>query len=289
MKLAGRPFEASRSGTKDNGNLSMADADPVDPSRIHTNGWCQGAVCHISKLAADDFGVPKTEANRAGALAILISHDCDIVHRGTNEPVVEWLVAVPIAKKDRNSFYFDGRNPRRLHFDHHDLAYEIWARDRFTTPRKALEGLSAESDLALTTKLTRLLTRWLSKRYIRPAFPDAFNTRLRVTQEEIREALDDGHRLLHDLLIHVEPKREVAAEQIYHVSILGIMTGEDFKKAEQRESCHAVLKQLETYLAQCANVVVEDCELQSADLTPISVLDYYDPWDFDYLSVRDSE
>jgi hypothetical protein len=183
----------------------MADADPIDPSQIHANGWCQGAVCHLSKLSAEDLGVPVIEASRADALAILVSHDCDVVHRGVNEPVVEWLVATPIAKKDRNSFYFDGRNPRRLHFDHHDAAYEIWARDRFMTPRKVLEQLSAETDLALTTKLTKLITRWLSKRYIRPAFPDAFNTRLRTIQEEIREALDDGHRLLSDLLIHVEP------------------------------------------------------------------------------------
>jgi hypothetical protein len=267
----------------------MADAQPLDPSRIQANGWHQGAVCQLSTLAADDSSLLARAPNFAGsdALAILVSHDCDIVHRGVNEPVVEWVVAMPIAKNDSRCLY--GRNPRQLHFVHLDTNYEVWARDRLTTTRALLERVSAETRLELPLKLTTLVTHWLSKRYIRSAFPDAFDDRLQPVQRDIRKALDDSHRFLRDLLIHVEPKSELAAEQIYHVSILGIMTGEDFKDAEQRESCQAVLKQLEIHLAQCANVIVEDCELQSADSTPISVLDYYEMWDFDYLSVRDSE
>jgi hypothetical protein len=82
---------------------------------------------------------------------------------------------------------------------------------------------------------------------------------------------------------------ELAADETYYLSILGIMVKEDYENAERREQCQRVINQLEGDVEACANVSVKDCELQSADSTPISVLDYYRPWDFDYLSVRDSE
>jgi hypothetical protein len=269
----------------------MADAQSLDTARIQTNGWRQGAVCQKSTLTADDTSAYPVISSFGGdsALAILISHDCDIVHPGINEPVVEWLVATPIAKKDRDHLCLHGRNPRRLHFEHHDTVYEVLAQNRVTTSRAVLERVSAEANLSLTAHLTTLVTHWISKRYIRPAFPDAFNTRLQTAQRDIRRALENGHQLFRYLLIHVEPMSELAADETYYLSILGIMVKEDYENAERREQCQRVINQLEGDVEACANVSVKDCELQSADSTPISVLDYYRPWDFDYLSVRDSE
>jgi hypothetical protein len=46
---------------------------------------------------------------------------------------------------------------------------------------------------------------------------------------------------------------------------------------------------LETYLADCDGIDVKDSSLRSDDDVPISWLDYYVPWDFDYLTFRDEE
>jgi hypothetical protein len=139
----------------------------IDRDKIESNGWRQGAVVYLKQLRevfpqlGFDFGDDD--------LAVLVSHDCDVVHRNAaNEPEVEWLHVRPIKKGD--GCFLHGKNPRRLHFEHEGKCYETRAYMRFRTRREALLELSAGPLPALSKKLTSQIANWIAKRYSRPAF-----------------------------------------------------------------------------------------------------------------------
>ena len=258
----------------------MAD---FDIKTVDANGWRQGSVCDARELH-QLCGVGSPTEHR---LAILVSHDCDIVHRNAaNEPFVEWLVEHEIKKLKREFLY--GKNPRRLHLEHAGKCYEVLAHSRCTTPRDCL--LKFRAGPKLTSKLMGQIADWLGKRYSRPAFPDAFNDRLGKNDSEIREAIAKGHELLRAILIRVEPiDRELSAEKPYQVSLFGVMKDRDYNDPAKRENCQALISEVESLLADCDGVQVDDCQLRSDAHVSLAELDFLEEWDFDYLTVSAGE
>jgi hypothetical protein len=267
----------------------MDEAKQIDRTKIEQNGWQQGAVCRLSTLNpsqnASDMvsSVPQSEE----VMAILVSQDCDIVNDDlTKEPVAEWLLATPLEKPDNLCLH--GRNSRKYHFEHNGIFYQILAHERLSTSRKLLEELSAQTSQTLPRELIRPVAEWLSKRYIRPAFPDVFNERIRSAKSQAKKALDKDHSLLRSILIKLHPFEELPPGQIYQVWIVGLMKAINYRNPQARERCQQLMDKLEEYLSDCPEIVVEDCQPRCDDEVPISWLDYYVPWDFDYLTFRDS-
>jgi hypothetical protein len=76
-------------------------------------------------------------AQSEGALAILVSHDCDIVNLDlTKEPLADWLIARRVQTLDGSCLY--GKNARKLPFQHNGVFYEVLAYERVSTSRKLL-------------------------------------------------------------------------------------------------------------------------------------------------------
>lgn len=153
----------------------MDAAKQIDREKVQQNGWRQGAVCPWQTLSGflgsgdNCKAFPQSE----GAIAILISHDCDIVNDSpTKEPFADWLIARPISEV--SGAYLYGQNSRKLQFQHSGIFYEILAYERLSTPRELLETVSAEEAKLFPASLTKIVAEWLSKRYIRAAYPDGF-------------------------------------------------------------------------------------------------------------------
>jgi hypothetical protein len=258
-----------------------------DIRTIDANGWRQGSVCDAKELRrlTEESAASSTEQ----ALAILVSHDCDIVHRNTaNEPNVEWLVAHEIEKL-RTQFLY-GKNPRRLHFEHAGKCYEALAHNRLTTPRDWLCKFASGPLPRLPSPLTGQIAIWLGKRYSRPAFPDEFNKRLGKNDSAIRETITRGHDFLRAILIRLDPSdKELAAEEAYQVSLFGVMFDHNYKDAAKREKCQALISEIESLLSECTGVQVNDCMLRSDVDVSLADLDVLVEWDFDYLTVSAAE
>ena len=82
-----------------------------------------------------------------------------------------------------SSQYRYGRNPRLLHLptvdeDGPGPGLHISVQDRFRVAKETLIGVAVDRELRLEPDDARLLSRWITKRYTRPTFPDAFNIRL---------------------------------------------------------------------------------------------------------------
>ncbi|MGL5058541.1 MAG: hypothetical protein ACRC62_01070, partial [Microcoleus sp.] len=76
--------------------------------------WRQGSV-----LARKDFQVVGLTDMPDAALAIAISHDCDIANDNLDaEPAVEFIFARILEQSNGN--YTHGKNPRVLHLDYTD-------------------------------------------------------------------------------------------------------------------------------------------------------------------------
>ena len=257
----------------------------LDRKKIVSNGWRQGAVVYAKQVreADPELGLDFQDTD----LAILISHDCDIVHSdAANEPAVEWLHVRQITKRDGRFLY--GKNPRRLHFEHEGRCYEATGHWRFTTPRAILVEFSAGSIPALSKKLTGQLAAWIAKRYDRAAFPDEFNKRVGNKRVEIANVIDKTHEFLRSILISVQPATdELTADQAYTVSLFGVMAQQDYDAPDKREPCQTVISEIENLLSSCDGINVEDCMLRSDKDISLADLDYLVEWDFDYLTVAD--
>jgi hypothetical protein len=271
----------------------MDAAKQIDRKKIQENGWHQGAVCPFHTLSGSSESGDNCKALRQseGALAILVSHDCDIVNGNlTKEPFADWIIARCIEKP--GGVYLYGQNSRKLHFEHNGSFYEVSACERLSTPRELLEKVSAEPSQALTGPLIKLVAEWVSKRYIRPAYPDAFNERIKKAKKQLTRALekDHDHELFRSILIKIEPRdKELLADQTYSVFIAGVMREADYGDAQKRERGQRIIDELEHNLADCEGIEVQECRLRSDEEVRLSWLDYYVPWDFDYLTVQDQE
>ena len=113
-------------------------------------------------------------------LLIVTSHDCDILNPSIEkEPFVEVLCARRAEAVDR--MQLSGRNPRLLQLSVIDGAGSVTlsciSNRRWVVPRTLL--MQGEPRLTLPDRERRLAAEWLAKRYIRAAFPTAFDRRWR--------------------------------------------------------------------------------------------------------------
>jgi hypothetical protein len=275
---------------EDSDQSDMDAAKQIDRKKIQENGWHQGAVCPFQTLSESPESAESCKAfpQSGGELAILISQDCDIVNDNlTKEPFADWLIARCIKELDGTCLY--GKNARKLHFQHNGIFYEVLAYERVSTSRKLLEKISAEPSQVLPSLLTKQAAEWLSKRYIRPAYPDAFNKRINEAKKQAKKTLKKDHELFRLILIKIHPNKELPADQTYSVSIVGVMRGTDYRNAQKCERAQRVLDDLEVHLADCEGIKVEECRPRSDEEVRLSWLDYYVPWDFDYLTFQDLE
>ena len=165
-------------------------------------------------------------------LLIVTSHDCDVLNPSLQkEPFVEVLAAHQVDAIGR--MQMSGRNPRSLQFtvadDDRLVPVSCSAHRRWAVSRELL--LEDEPQLQLPDRERRLVVEWLAKRYIRAAFPSAFDQRwhsgLRSWQKLLQRLsewvqgvylrlntlaeLDDSNPYLCHLLVAV-PQQPASAE-----------------------------------------------------------------------------
>lgn len=156
---------------------------PFDSDAIAKLGWRQGAIlgAKLAELACKH--APETVSVDGADWLIVTSHDCDIVNFSLDkEPVIEILRARVGAAKQVDKQQSWGRNPRTLQLagqgDQGLVLLLCTVHDRWAVPRDIL--LQEPPTKYLLDKERRLVAEWLAKRYIRAAFPTAFDLRWRA-------------------------------------------------------------------------------------------------------------
>lgn len=139
--------------------------------------WRQGDVIPHETAKALDLLTPESNDQ---CFAVVVSHDCDLTAGVDKEPNAEIVVGRRIDRLGADSY---GKTARRLHIEFQSkegpVAIELMATSKQQVAKPALFAAHPQRDIWLDGRGIEILQRWLASRYLRAAFPEAFEDRLR--------------------------------------------------------------------------------------------------------------
>ena len=261
--------------------------------------WRQGDV--LTDEVARELGLvePKDSKNRV----IVISHDCDLPHEG--EEFVEVIVCEIASSPDPK--FVNARNPRRLHLLFSDETDQSLCLDLRFSGRNRVEKRTfskfrmGDPSFKLADNQKRALKQWLAARYGRPAFPNAFENRLRkligkkTVDKKIEKILETESRNLVGLFFDLGEGRnnELVAGDPYLLSILvvydAIEGGSTVRKAAEKvaedliDLFHSVYGTPET----SDGIALENCQAVADTSITLSDLRKVDQWRLEYISLSE--
>lgn len=248
---------------------------------LRAAGWRQGSILDqksLLQLGAEGHDI-----------AIVLSHDCDVVRAVMVEPSLE-LILGSKAEKPRPEYLY-GRNPREIDLLLADgvTAIRLCANERISVSKEKLCNLVPSSDV-LEFDSVSLLAKWIAKRYTRAAWPDAFIDRLRRVDRKLDQLFKSiQSRQISSILIMLEPPRmELPANEDYRMVVwLTVPVA-----SRMDESCAAAAQdfesQLKGILSRCPGIKLEEIETRSEADVSMDDLRQFRNFDRDYRSVAPS-
>jgi hypothetical protein len=263
-----------------------AAASPVLDLRLR--GWRQGSILPRNLALEFSAVMPLEEVLGADDHLVVLSHDCDICHVDlAKEPTAELIAVHRIAARPAGDRAFM-RNPRVLEFEARvggqTLTFRVAASERGFVQRALLAGVDPAGQLV--THPPDLLVAWLTNRYIRRAFPDAFNERLRSKRRDVERPLKEHGEYLHSVFLVIGDE-ELPADVPYRLVVRGTMLEEDFVVPERRTEAQQAFDGLVAALDACAGIEVVDDALVSEAEVSLHDVRLMKRWSvYDSLSLR---
>lgn len=274
--------------TFDDGCAEPNDSPSFDAQNIENAGWRQGSLLSDSMV---DHLVAKQmlpDQSSEGVWCVL-TQDCDLVHHDlSGEPKVELAFARHVDKPNKG--YTWSKNARELHLRDESLEQSLafHSRDRETIPRWQLCDFPP-SEMSLNSASIKLLARWVSRKYYRAAFPNAFNDRIgRRTDDKIKKLLQKSPGQFHEIHIQVTSD-ELPPDQDYNAIILCIAADEELKSDRAYEETIELGKKFRALLQACDGINVVECQVKSRDEVTLDDLDSMQRWDFDTITIRQTD
>ena len=142
------------------------------------SSWRQG--CLLAEKSATTL-FPHSEESQNAPMFVVVTHDCDIL--SPKEKKIEFIACQEISVCSPE--FVGAKNPRKIHLkfsnkEDQELYLELQQCNKISVDKGDLESVSADlSNFYLAENEKDLLKQWLAARYGRPAFPNAFEARLR--------------------------------------------------------------------------------------------------------------
>lgn len=251
-----------------------------DAELIRANKWRQGCILLPEVLAPALRKELRLEAN---SLLYILTHDCDLVQPNfSKEPYVEVLVLRQIIDVDGS--FVHGKNSRLLDLQIGESSYRASCHERHGLDRKLLAQSNPSEVHSIGEGTIDMIAEWMSKRYVRPAFPDEFNRRLGRESARIRKFFKKHGKDFNRIYIICDPlKEELKEDTSYHLSVWLVLNDDDCSP----ESMQEVVTSLEQILGGCAGIEIGDCYAVNESELTLAHLRVMSLWDFDYLTYRE--
>lgn len=255
---------------------------------IRRNLWRQGSIFPVESHETLSATIAKTVSDDDAC--IVVTQSCCVVNRSLlAEPTVEILLARKIPKLDKG--VIGGKSLRKLHLEisvtGRATAYELSATDRYTIDRRTLAQYGPDRDRVINQQDLRSIIAWVTARYDREAFPDAFEKRLEGVQEKLKrtfEKLED----VTEVFIGLVPEDELTDDQPYTICLVFIMPDELYQVVDKRRKMEAAVNDIRSILRKCKGIVLDNDELRSDADVSLRDLRILRRWGtFDYVSYRD--
>lgn len=156
------------------------------------------------------------------AIAIFITYDCAIVHHDFDvEPWVQLLIARPV-EFDKN--FANGKGERKLHFyvskDGHNVSYETTAAGIGQVHREVLLKTIPDPIFIVDSDTRFHITTWITERFQRSTWPDAFNRSIRPREKALKEFYKRNKQFISALYLRLDDYNEKRAGEQYSANIL---------------------------------------------------------------------
>ena len=252
-------------------------------------------------------GLQLTKKHDGSRRVVVISHDCDLANDA--EVTVEVMVAETVTRDPDPQLSY-AKNPRRLHLvydrgpDAGPFVLELRHPQKHTLPRPDFVRDAVRDDTAtLTAEAKRVLKQWLAARYGRPAFPDAFEERLRkavrgrTVERCIARILAPDARYIIGLFFDLGEQRsiEITDGESYGLSLSIVYDArEGGRNARQAaEDAAAALRDLfkEAYGMPCeaTEIALDACEALADTHMTLADLRRVDQWRLEHVSLQDTD
>jgi hypothetical protein len=267
--------------------------------------WRQGDL--LTQETAVELGL--VDVADTARRVIVITHDCDLPNE--TEAFVEVIIAEQVVKNPKPDPQLSyAKNPRRLHLicDEASFAKSLVLELRHTGRRSVPTADFAhralkDSAVTLSTDAKRTLKQWLAARYGRPAFPNAFESRLRklsgrrTIEQKISKILEPAAKHLVGLFFDLGKQRtvEVVDGEPYELSVSVVYDAVE-GGSQTRHAAESVATQLHQLFEEAygkpdvaTEIALDNCEAVADTHMTLADLRRVDQWRLEYISLRDDE
>ena len=265
--------------------------EPFDSGRIVALGWRQGAVLgETLSLRAAEYA-PAAAPKCPSDSLIVTSHDCDITNPSLDkEPVVEILRGREAATTETTRVLIGGRNPRQLEFDavadDRSLTICCAVHERWFVPRELL--LREEPAWFVPDKQRRLIAEWLAKRYIRSAFPAAFDLRWRAKQRDWLKILRQNSKWIQAVYLRLSTLDELPRERAYRVYLLLAVPRTIEDGPAWRDTKERLAESIELFWTDAHPMIeFEEVDVLGVDEITLADIEFFQRFDADWVSFAD--
>jgi len=267
------------------------------------NDWRQGDL--LTQEAAAEL-MAKRDLVSKNYRIVIITHDCDLPHDG--ETWVEVIVADIVTEADPQLSY--AKNPRKLHLSYEaeggeSFVIELRHGERHLVSKEEFKRLAVrDCGAMLPIDAKRALKQWLAARYGRPAFPNAFENRLRksvgnkkTVERQIGRILEPEAKYLVGLFFDLGDQRseEVSVGDPYALSISVVYAATEGGK-QARESAEKIAGQLRNLFERvygkadtATEIALDACEAVADISITLADLRRVDQWRLEYISLGDEQ
>ncbi len=269
--------------------------------------WQQGSI--LTEEDAKTLGL--VLPNNPNTRAIVISHDCDLPN--DKDPEVEVIIGLVVPKVDQN--YVRAHNVRCLHLTYnspttaekhffielHHPQRRVVEKDRFS------QAKAPDSILCLPENEKQALKQWLAAHYWRPAFPNAFENRLRkkahkdTVEKRMAKILTKANQYLVAVFFDLGGSRysELSDNEPYYLSIVLVYDHKQVELLDQEKNAKMIAEDAATKITDlfynvfgkpsvATELVLEECLAIADNRFSFADVQSMDQWRVEYMSLRES-
>lgn len=263
--------------------------------------WRQGHL--LSQESARRLNL--TNGEKDECVAVVISHDCDIVCSEEKEPFVELIVGRQIERAGSDAH---AKNVRRLDLPLSKVVglenagvIALAINDRIQVPKSQFLASDIHSDLRLGPEAVVTLQHWLAARYYRASFEDEFVRRLQDKPGKVDQKLA---RILEKAGEHIiaiyfdvdggEQIPRVGPEDVYElrISLLYDSTRDEEQAFSfAKKACDELVDLFEKYYVKDSHwsqIRLASCEAISDNAMTVAQSRHLKAWRLDHLSLQET-
>lgn len=199
----------------------------MDQSNLFNKGWRRhsiisqnnGGVEAIKPLLPE---IIQTLLERPGAIAIVATYDCAVVHIDyEKEPWIQLLVASPV---DCQKKYTLCRDPRKLHFqitvNQTEENHEITAAGICQIRRQVLQDIKPDKSYKFQDLAGENINYWIAERFRQVTWPDAFHRALATQTTKIKKFYKKYSDYISAVYIQLDRYDEIREGEKYQLSVI---------------------------------------------------------------------